>query len=43
LTRPIEDVYAEVCDDKLPDTRNYICLEVGGNVIVADGEDELDF
>lgn len=43
LNRPIEDVYGEVCTEALPATRNYICLEVGGNVIVADGEDELDF
>jgi len=43
LNRPIEDVYGEVCSEPLPKTRNYICLEVGGNVIVEDGADELDF
>jgi len=43
LNRPIEEVYAEISSDPLPATRNYLCLEVGGNVIVKDGEDELDF
>jgi len=43
LNRPIEEVWAEISPEALPATRPYLQLEVGGNVIVEAGADELDF
>lgn len=43
LNRPIEEVWAEISQDPLAASRPYLQLEVGGNVVVAEGADELDF
>ena len=34
--RLIEDVYREICDEKIPDTRYYLALEVGGTYLGDD-------
>lgn len=31
--RLIEDVYREISDEPIPDTRNYLAIELGGEVI----------
>jgi hypothetical protein len=45
LTRPIEEVYAEIAEEghKIPATRNYLIIEVSGSLEAKDGEEEADF
>jgi hypothetical protein len=38
LTRPPEDVYREIAEDQIPESRRYLALELGGEVI-GEGSD----